>query len=79
MRRKQPDFCLRIMNLIHESILVFIYILNNNNKMILIRHKVHFIDDLSIKVLIEIDIMKSESIILDTNKNLVIIDSYNSL
>ena len=43
----------------------------------MIRREIHIVDDLSVKALIEIDIMKSEIIILDTAKNMTIIESYN--
>ena len=51
----------------------------NNIKIILIYRKIDVINNLFIKVFINIDIIKLEDIILDINKNLIIIDSYNLL
>ena len=47
--------------------------------MILIRREVYIVDNLSVKTLIEIDIIKPEGIILNINKNITIIDFYNLL
>ena len=61
-----------------EYIIILIYIFScNNEKVALIRREIHIVDDLSIKALIEIYIMKSETIILDTAKDMTIIESYN--
>ena len=43
----------------------------------MIRREIHIVDDLSIKALIETDIMKSEAIILDIVKDVIIIESCN--
>ena len=51
----------------------------NSNKVILIRYKIYIINNLSIKALININIIKLKDIILNTNKNLIIINSYNLL
>lgn len=63
---------------IYKYAIIFIYIFNNNNKVILIRREIHIIDDLSIKIFININIIKSETIIFDIDKNLVIINFYDS-
>ena len=47
--------------------------------MILIKREIYIVNNLSAKVLIGIDIIKLESIILDISKNIMIINSYNSL
>ena len=47
--------------------------------MVLIRRKIYIIDNLSTKALIGINIIKPEGIILKTNKDLIIISSYNLL
>ena len=67
---KEHDAC--------EYIIIFIYISScNDEKIVLIRREIHIVDDLSVKALIEIDIMKSEVIILDIVKNMTIIESCN--
>ena len=43
----------------------------------MIRREIHIVDDLFVKALIEINIIKSKTIILDTAKNITIIESYN--
>ena len=60
---------------IYKYIIISIYI-SNKDKIILIYYKIYIIDDLSTKVLISINIIKLERIILDTNKNLIIISFY---
>ena len=63
-----------------EYVIILMYILSSSGeKITLIRQEIHIVDDLSVKALIEIDIIKLESIVLDTSKNLIVIDSYNSL
>ena len=52
---------------------------SNNSKVILIRREIYIIDDLSTKALININIIKSKEIVLNTFKNLTIIKSYKSL
>ena len=61
---------------IYEYIIISLYLPNQNNKIILIRFKIHIINDLSIKILIDINIIKLKIIVLDTNKDLIIIKSY---
>ena len=69
---KEHDAC--------EYAIVSMYIPSkDNNKVALIRREIHIVDDLSVKALIDIDIMKPEVIILDTDKNLVTINSCGSL
>ena len=51
------------------------YIFNNNNKIVLIRCEIHIINNLSIKIFI--DIIKSEIMVLNIIKNLIIIELYN--
>ena len=61
-----------------EYTIILIYIPNcNDEKVALIRREIHIVDDLSAKALIEIDIIKSEAIILDTAKDMTTIESYN--
>ena len=61
-----------------EYIIILIYILScNDEKIALIRREIHIVDDLSVKALIEINIIKSKAIILDTAKDITIIESYN--
>lgn len=62
-----------------EYAIIFIYIFNNNNKMTLIRREIYIVNDFFIKVLIKIDIMKFKDIVFDINKNLIIIELYDSL
>ena len=64
---------------VYEYVIIFIYILNNDNKITLIRREIHIINDLFIKTFIKIDIIKFKNIIFDINKNFVIIKLYNSL
>lgn len=53
--------------------------LSSDGKVALIRREIHIIDNLSIKALIEINIMKPKDIILDISRNLAIIDFYEAL
>ena len=62
---------------VHEYTVILMYIPGNSNKVALINHKIHIVDELSAKALIGIDIMKPEAI--DTGKDLVIIESCDSL
>ena len=62
-----------------EYVVIFIYILNNNNKVTLIRHEIHIVNDLFVKAFIKIDIMKSKDIVFDINKDFIIIELYDSL
>ena len=47
--------------------------------MALIRREIHIVDNLFAKALIDIDIIKPEAIILDTNKDLAVIESCDLL
>ena len=51
----------------------------DGSKVILIRYKIYIINNLLVKILISINIIKLESIILDINKDLIIINSYDLL
>lgn len=62
-----------------KYVIVPMYIFSNDNKVALIRREIYIVDNLSAKALIGIDIMKLEGIILDINKDLVIIESCESL
>ena len=62
-----------------EYVIIFIYILSKNSKIALIRREFYIVDNLSIKILIKINIIKLEDIVLDTNKDLTIINLYNFL
>ena len=69
---KKYDIC--------EYIIIFIYIFNENenNNVALIRREIHIVDDLFVKAFIDINIIKFKTIVLNINKNLIIIKSYNS-
>ena len=60
----------------YKYIIIFIYIFNNDNKIILICREIYIINNLLIKIFIKIDIMKFKKIILDINKNLINIELY---
>ena len=65
---------------IYKYIIISIYIFNKDrSKLVLIYYKIYIIDNLSIKIFINIDIIKLKDIILNINKNLIIIKSYNLL
>ena len=67
---KEHDVC--------EYVIILMYIPScNGEKVALIRREIHIVDDLSVKALIGIDIMKSEAIILDIAKDMAIIGSCN--
>ena len=53
--------------------------LSNKNDIIKIKKEFYIVDNLVIKALININIMKSESIILDIKKDVIIIDSYKNI
>ena len=63
---------------VSEYIKLQMYLFNKND-IIKIKKEFHIIDDLVIKVLIDIDIMKLEDMILDIKKNVMIIDSYKNI
>lgn len=58
---------------VYKYTIILIYIVNNNNKITLIRRKIYIVDDLSIKAFIKIDIIKFKNIVFNINKNLIII------
>ena len=60
-----------------EYIIIFIYILDNNSRIIFIRREISIVDNLSTKVFIKMNIIKLKTIILDINKDLIIIEFYN--
>ena len=68
---KEHDAC--------EYAVIPMYIPGPDGKVALIRREIHIVDELSAKALIGIDIMKPEGIVLDTNKDLAIIGSCQSL
>ena len=68
---KEHDAC--------EYAIIPMYIPGPDGKVALIRREIHIVDELSAKALIGIDIMKPEGIVLDTNKDLAIIGSCESL
>ena len=62
-----------------EYTIIFIYISNNDNdKIALIRREIHVVDNFLTKTFIDIDIIKFEAIVLDINKDLIIIGSCDS-
>ncbi len=64
---------------INKFIIILIYILGKNSKIALITKELYIVNNLSIRVLIGIDIMKLKEIIINTGRDLVIIISYNNL
>ena len=50
---------------VNECIKIKIYLFNKNNNFILIKREFYIIDNLTIKALINIDIIKSKDIILN--------------
>ena len=66
------------MHNVNEYIRLQIY-LSNKNDIIKIKREFYIVDDFVIKALIDIDIIKSENMILDIKKNVIIIDSYKNI
>lgn len=60
---------------VNEYILIFIYLLKNKNMTFIIR-EIHIIDNLNVKTLIEIDIMKSKCIMLNLQRDIITINFY---
>ena len=60
---------------IYNYIIIPLYLFNQSDKVILIYYKIYIINDLFIKIFIDIDIIKFGTIILDIDKNLIIIKS----
>ena len=64
----------------YKYVIILMYIPGrDSDKVTLIRREIYIVDDLSAKALIGINIMKFKDIVLDIDKNLAIIGSYNSL
>jgi hypothetical protein len=61
-----------------EYTVVSIYILNKDG-VILITRELYIVNNLSAKIFIGVDIIKSKDIILNTRKNLIIITLYGNL
>ena len=57
-----------------EYIIIFMYIFNKSDNVVLIRREIHIIDNFLIKTFIDIDIIKSKIIVFDINKDLIIIE-----
>ena len=53
--------------------------LSDKNDIVKIEKEFHIVDDLVIKALIDVNIMKSKDIILDIKKNVIIIDLYKNI
>ena len=65
---------------IYEYTIILIYIPGkNNNKITLIYREIYIINNLFVKALININIIKSKEIILNIIKNLATIKFYNLL
>ena len=65
---------------INEYMSLEIDLLNKNyNNIILIKREFHIVDNLIIKILINIDILKPENIVVDVIKNTIIVISYKNL
>ena len=62
----------------NEYVRLQIYLFDKNN-IIKIKREFHIVDDLVIKTFIDINIMKSEDMILDIKKNVIIIDLYKNI
>ena len=63
-----------------EYAIIYIYIFNkNNDKIVLIRREIHIMNNFFAKILININIMKFKEVVLDINKNFIIIEFYNLL
>ena len=60
---------------VSEYIKLQIYLFDKNgNNIIRIKKEFYIVDDLAVKALIDINIIKSENMILDIKKNVIIID-----
>ena len=64
---------------IYKYVIISIYISSNINRVVLIHRKIYIVEDFFVKVFIDINIIKSEVIIFDINKDLIIIESCSSL
>ena len=63
---------------VSEYVRLFIYLSESKDTALIIK-EVHIINDLSVNVLLEMNILKLENIVLDLSRNMLIINSYNSL
>ena len=63
---------------INEYIRLQMYLFNKND-IIKIKREFYIVDDLAIKALIDINIIKSENMIFDIKKNVIIIDLYKNI
>ena len=63
---------------VSEYIKLQMYLFDKND-IINIKKKIYIVDNLVIKALIDINIIKSKDIILDIKKNIIIIDSYKNI
>ena len=66
------------MHNVNEYIKLQIYLFNKNN-IVKVKKEFYIVDDLVVKALIDINIIKSEDIILDIKKNVIIIDLYKNI
>ena len=66
------------MHNVNEYIKLQIYVFNKND-IIKVKREFYIVDDLVIKTFIDINIMKSKDIILDIEKNVIIIDLYKNI
>jgi len=64
---------------INKFVIIPIYIPSKDDKIALITRELYIVDNLSIKVLISIDIIKLKEIIINTGRDLVIIIFYSNL
>lgn len=63
---------------VNKYIKIKIYLSNKNDVITLIKRKLHIVDNLTIKTLIEINIIKFKNIILDLEYNIIKIDVYQN-
>ena len=66
------------MHNVNEYVKLQMYLFDKND-IIRVKKEFYIVDNLAIKALIDIDIMKSKGIILDIKKNVIIIDLYKNI
>ena len=66
------------MHNVNEYIKLQIYLFNIND-IVKVKREFHIVDNLAVKALIDINIMKSKSMILDIKKNVIIIELYKNI
>ena len=66
------------MHNVNEYIKLWMYLFDKND-IIKIKKEFYIVDNLTIKALIDINIIKSKSIILDIKKDVIIIDLYKNI